>query len=269
MTIPENYIEINRALWDEKTKYHANSAFYNMDNGGFVNNVSSLNNIELDLLGDVKGKTILHLQCHFGQDTLSLAKLGAKATGVDFSGAAIQKANELNGELGLDAEFICTDIYDLPSVLDEQFDIVFTSYGTIGWLPDIQRWAQIVSRYVKPGGKFVFVEFHPVVWMFDSNFSSVQYSYFNKEAIVETLTGTYADRRADIQQQEIGWNHDLSEVMQNLINAGLQIGSFNEYDYSPCNCFANMVETKPGRYQIAGMEGKIPMVYSLVARKPE
>lgn len=267
MTIPENYIEINRALWDAKTKYHAISAFYNMDNGGFMSTVSSLKDIELALLGDIKGKTILHLQCHFGQDTLSLSKLGAKATGVDFSGAAIDKARELNEQLGLDATFICSDIYELPAVLDEQFDIVFTSYGTIGWLPDMQRWAQVVSRYIKPGGKFVFVEFHPVMWMFDSNFSVVQYSYFNRDAIVETLSGTYADRNANIEQQEIGWNHDLSEVMQNLINTGLQITHFNEYDYSPCNCFANMVEIAAGRFQIEGMEGKIPMVYSLVAEK--
>jgi len=163
-----NYIEINKALWDEKTKHHISSAFYNMHDGSFLKGKSSLNDIELQLLGNVAGKEVLHLQCHFGQDTLSLARLGAKATGVDFSAEAIKKARALNDQLALDAEFICCDIYSLQDSLEKQFDMVFASYGTIGWLPDMQRWAQIVARYLKPGGKFVFVEFHPVVWMFSS-----------------------------------------------------------------------------------------------------
>lgn len=260
-----NYIDINRALWDAKTKHHISSVFYNMDNDGFINGATSLNEIELGLLGDVKGKTILHLQCHFGQDTLSLSRLGAKAMGVDFSAEAIGKAQELNKQLGLDAEFICTDIYELPQKLDAQFDIVYASYGTIGWLPDMQLWAQIVARYLKPGGKFVFVEFHPVVWMFNYDFTGVEYSYFNREAITETAATTYADRNADINMQEIGWNHDLAEVLQSLMNAGLRIDTFKEHDHSPYNCFRNMIEDEPKRYRIKGLEGKLPLLYSLVA----
>ncbi len=267
MNEPLNYIEINRALWDAKTKHHVTSAFYNMDNDGFINGATSLNEIELGLLGNVSGKTILHLQCHFGQDTLSLSRLGAKATGVDFSGGAIAKAQELNTKLGLDAEFICTDIYDLPNKLDQQFDIVYTSYGTIGWLPDMQRWAQVVAKFLKPGGKFVFVEFHPVVWMFNYDFTGLEYSYFNKEAIIETATTTYADRKAEINMQEIGWNHDLGEVLQALLDAGLQIDIFKEYDHSPYNCFRNMIEDEPKRFRIKGLEGKLPLLYSLVATK--
>jgi 2-polyprenyl-3-methyl-5-hydroxy-6-metoxy-1,4-benzoquinol methylase len=265
-TIPD-YIEINKALWNEKTKHHTTSAFYNMDNGGFIGGESSLKEIELALLGDIKGKTILHLQCHFGQDSLSLSRMGAHVTGVDFSDEAIRKARELNEQLGLDAQFICSDIYELPSVLNKQFDIVYTSYGTIGWLPDMQRWAKVVAGHLRPGGRFVFVEFHPVMWMFNNQFTEIQYAYFNKEAIVETLSGTYADRDADIQLQEIGWNHDLSEVMQSLIGSGLSITSFKEYDYSPYNCFANMVPVGEGRFHIQGLEGKLPMLYSLIAAK--
>ncbi len=260
-----NYIEINKALWDEKTKHHVDSDFYRTDE--FIKGRSTLNNIELELLGDVHNKTILHLQCHFGQDTLSLARMGAKVTGVDFSGEAIKVARGLNEQLNLDAEFICTDIYDLPNVHDKEYDIVFTSYGTIGWLPDMQRWAGVVSRFLKPGGKFAFADFHPVVWMFSNDFGKVQYSYFNREAIVETLTGTYAKRDAAIEQQEIGWNHDLAEVLGALINSGLTIRSFREFDYSPYNCFANMVEMPDGMFQIAGLEGKLPMVYALVATR--
>ncbi len=261
----KDYLEINKALWDAKTKVHTTSDFYGMQ--GFLDGNTTLNDIELGLLGDVRGKKILHLQCHFGQDSLSLARMGAKVTGVDFSGEAIKKARELNEQLGLDAEFICTDIYTLPDTLDKQYDIVFTSYGTIGWLPDLQKWAAVVARYVKPGGFFLIADFHPVVWMFSNDFSHVAYSYFNKEAIVETLEGTYADRNADIKKMEIGWNHDLSEILQNLINASLTITAFREYETSPYNCFQNMVEVSPGKFQIKGMEGKLPMVYAIKATK--
>lgn len=260
-----NYLDVNRALWNEKTRHHVSSDFYGV--AGFMAGKSSLNSIELDLLGDVSGKSVLHLQCHFGQDTLSLARMGAKCTGVDFSDEAINKAKELNDRLGLDARFICTDIYDLPNKLDGQFDIVYTSYGTIGWLPDLEKWAAVVSRYVKPGGFFLIVDFHPVMWMFSNDFSKVQYSYFNREAIVETLEGTYADRDADIKMKEIGWNHDMAEIIQNLLNAGLQLSTFKEYDYSPYNCFHNMVEDGPGTYQVSGMEGKLPMVYAIKASR--
>jgi ubiquinone/menaquinone biosynthesis C-methylase UbiE len=111
----------------------------------------------------------LHLQCHFGQDTLSMSRMGAQTTGVDLSDKAIDAARKLNQEINQQATFICCNIYDLPQHLDQQFDIVFTSYGTIGWLPDLNQWAALIARYLKPGGKFVFAEFHPVVWMFDND----------------------------------------------------------------------------------------------------
>ncbi len=260
-----DYIAINKALWDEKTHHHMDSEFYNV--AAFLQGKSSLNEIELGLLGDVKDKSVLHLQCHFGQDTLSLSRMGANATGVDFSEVSITRARGLNEQLGLDAQFICTDIYELPGKLHQQYDIVFASYGTIGWLPDMQRWAQVVAQFVKPGGKFVFVEFHPVVWMFDYGFKTVEYSYFNKEAIIETNTGSYADRKANISKTEIGWNHSLAEVIQNLLAAGLSISSFQEYDYSPYNCFQNMVAVAPGKYRVSGLEEKLPMLYSLVAKR--
>ena len=265
MIIAQNYIEINKVLWDEKTKHHTGSAFYRMDE--FLSGESSLHDIELELLGDVSGQSVLHLQCHFGQDSLSLARMGARVTGVDFSEEAISKARELNEQLGLDARFVLSDVYSLPVAPDEQFDIVFTSYGVLGWLPDMKKWAEIVARYLKPGGVFVMAEFHPVVWMFSSDFSTIQYSYFNKETIVETANGTYTDRSADLKMTEIGWNHDLAEVIQNLIGEGLMIDCLQEFDYSPYSCFQNMVEAAPGRFQIRGMEGKLPLAYAVKATK--
>lgn len=262
-----DYAKINRESWNRKTAFHVQSDFYDLD--GFLKGNTSLKEIELGLLGDIAGKHILHLQCHFGQDTLSLARMGAKATGVDISDVAIGKAQELNELLELDARFVCCDLYDLPNHLDEQFDIVFTSYGTIGWLPDSNRWASLIAHYLKPGGRLVFVEFHPVVWMFDGNFQRVEYRYFNSGPIVENEAGTYADRAAPIHDMSIGWNHGLGEVLSALIGERLRIADFREYDFSPYNCFNGMREDEPGHFRIEALDNKLPLVYSLVAQKPE
>lgn len=267
MEIPLNYIEVNKKTWNEKTAVHVLSDFYDME--GFLNGKSSLNNIELDLLGSISGLKILHLQCHFGQDTISLAKLGAQATGIDLSDKAIEKATEIAHQMNVPAQFICSDVYDLPNHLEEKFDLVFTSYGTIGWLPDVDKWAKVVSHFLKPDGKFIFVDFHPVVWMFDNHFKNIQYSYFNVETIIENEEGTYAEKEAALQNQTISWNHPLTEVLSSLLQNGLQINSFNEYDYSPYACFNETEEFEPGKFRIRHLDNKIPMVYSVTATKKQ
>jgi len=163
--------------------------------------------------------------------------------------------------------FICCDIYDLPKHLDQKFDIVFTSYGTIGWLPDLDKWAKIVSQYVKPNGQFVFVEFHPVVWMFDDNFKNITYNYFKSGAIVESESGTYADKSADITLDSVTWNHSLGEVISSLLKNGFEIISFDEFDYSPYNCFNKTIEFETKKYRIEHLDKRIPMVYSIAATK--
>jgi len=263
MNLENNYIEINRQSWNNRTETHLKSEFYDLDN--FLKGQSSLNDIELNLLGDIKEKDILHLQCHFGQDTISLGRLGANVTGVDLSDKAIESAKQIAKDTNSNAKFICCDIYDLPNHLDEQFDVVFTSYGTIGWLPDIDKWAKIVSKFLKPNGQFVFVEFHPVVWMFDDNFEKIGYRYFNSGAIIETLSGTYADKEADLTITDISWNHSISEVLNSLIKNGLEISSLDEFDYSPYNCFNKTVEFESRKHRIEHLDDKIPMVYSITA----
>jgi 2-polyprenyl-3-methyl-5-hydroxy-6-metoxy-1,4-benzoquinol methylase len=265
MSHEKNYIELNRRLWDLRTDIHIGSEFY--DVSGFLNGKTSLNEIELTLLGDLKGKTILHLQCHFGQDSISLARMGAKVTGVDLSPRAIEEAKKLNEKAGTDAEFICSDVYELIHIHSQQYDFVFTSYGVIGWLPDMNRWAALVSHFLKSDGKLLLVEFHPVVWMLDYDFSKISYSYFNAGAIVEQSEGTYTDRNAKINAEEVSWNHDLAEVIQALINQKLQITQFSEYDYSPYNCFRHLEEFSPGKFSVKHLESKIPMVYALMATK--
>ncbi|NBV91578.1 MAG: class I SAM-dependent methyltransferase [Flavobacteriia bacterium] len=261
----QNYIDINRESWNNRTEIHVKSAFYDLD--GFLKGNSSLNDIELSLLGDIKGKSVLHLQCHFGQDTISLSRLGAKVTGVDLSDIAIEKAKQIAKDTESNATFICCDIYDLPNHLNEKFDIVFTSYGTIGWIPDLDKWAKIASDFLRPNGQFVFVEFHPVVWMFDDDFEALAYRYFNSGAIVETEVGTYADKNADLKQSYVMWNHSISEVINNLIKHGLEIKSFDEFDYSPYNCFNKTIEFAPKKFRIKHLADKIPMVYAINAAR--
>ncbi len=265
MNAAENYIDINRQSWNRRTEVHLQSEFYDLN--GFLDGKDSLNSIERNLLGDVAGKTILHLQCHFGQDSVSLSRLGAVVTGVDFSDKAIESARQIAQAAGSNARFVCCDIYDLPNHSDEKFDIVFTSYGTIGWLPDLDKWAQVVALFLKPGGKFVFVEFHPVVWMFDNDFEYIQYRYFKSGAIVETEQGTYADKSAALSLQSVSWNHSLSDVLNSLIRNGLQIDSLDEFDYSPYACFNKTVEFEPNKFRIRHLDDKIPLVYAISATK--
>ena len=270
----EHYFEANKTSWNKRTAVHKDSAFYNLQ--GFKQGNTSLNKIELQELGDVKGKTMLHLQCHFGMDTMSWEREGAIVTGVDLSDEAIKLAKEIAAELKLNAKFICANIYDLtapskiPSLggdLGECFDIVFTSYGTIGWLPNLDKWAAIISHFLKPGGIFYIVDFHPTLWMMDENFEHIKYNYFNTAVIAEENTGTYTDRNAPIKNDEYNWNHPFSEIFSALLNNNLRIEQFNEFPFSSYNCFSNLEQGADHMWRIKGMDEKMPMMYSIKAAK--
>ncbi|HNR20748.1 MAG TPA: class I SAM-dependent methyltransferase [Bacteroidia bacterium] len=259
------WLTANKELWNKRTGIHINSEFYNLNDFRKGNQV--LCSTELTELGSVKDKVLLHLQCHFGMDTLSWAMQGAKVTGVDFSDEAIAKAKGLAAEMKMDAQFVCCNVYDVLEHKLPKHDIVFTSYGTIGWLPDLRKWAEIIAGSLKPGGIFYMIDFHPIVWMLDNKFTFIQYSYFNKEVIKETESGTYADENADINLESYGWNHSTSDLLNALISNGLRLEFFNEHDFSHYNCFANTVQIANDKWQIKGLEGKIPMMYSLQAVK--
>lgn len=266
MNSHKKYFDANKSNWNERVETHYNSDFYSVDK--FLQNKNSLNSIELNELGKIKDKELLHLQCHFGQDTISLANLGAITTGVDFSENAINKAIQLAHKTNVHSNFICSNIYDLKENLNKKYDIVFTSYGTIGWLPDINKWAEIVSHFLKPRGNFLIVEFHPFLWMFDDNFEKFQYSYFHKEEpITEIPDKTYTDGNSDLNLIQYSWNHTLSDVANSLITNGLEITSLKEYNYSPYNCFPNMIEAEKGKYIFKDYGDKLPLVYSLSASK--
>ncbi|MDG1779756.1 MAG: class I SAM-dependent methyltransferase [Flavobacteriales bacterium] len=261
----KDYKEINRQSWNNRTAVHIDSDFYNVPS--FLKGATSLKSIELGMLGNIRGKRILHLQCHFGQDTISLARMGAHVTGVDLSDVAIDKARGLAKEAGVECTFIASDVYDLPAILKEDFDIVFTSYGVIGWLPDMNKWAGVIANFLRPKGQLVFVEFHPVVWMFDDDFNEIKYRYFNSGEIRESEEGTYADTEAHISQEYVMWNHGMSEVVNNLISHGMNIRQLDEYDYSPYPCFRGVVEVEKGKFRIEKMKDNIPMVYAILAEK--
>lgn len=267
----DEYLRSNQKLWNDWTDIHEKSAFYDVES--FKAGKFRLDSIEKEELGDVRGKSLLHLQCHFGIDTLSWANLGAIVTGVDFSDKAIALARSLSEEMKIPATFVHSNVYDLPQNLSGQFDIVFTSYGVLGWLPDIEAWAKVVAHFLKPGGTFLVVDIHPIVWAFDEDNESelkLRYSYFpTPEPIKLDVKGSYADPDHEYRGVEYGWNHSLSEYINSLIEAGLRIVSLNEYPYLVWKAFPFMERGEDGWWRLTGQKGEIPLMFSIKATKRE
>lgn len=263
MKSTNNFIDINQDSWNKKTQEHFESDFYDVES--FLEGKNSLNQIEISLLGNIQDKKILHLQCHFGMDSISLSKMGAKVTGVDLSSKAIEKAKYLAQETNSNTEFICCDIFDLPNHLNETFDIVFTSYGVVNWHPDLYKWGKLINRYLNRNGKFIMVEFHPVLWMFDTKFEKIESAYSRQEPYI-TISETYTNSTNNNEYKEVTWNHGLSKVFQGLLRNNLQIIDFEEYDYSPFNLFGNMSEDN-GKFRVVNMKYLLPMLFSIVAVK--
>ena len=222
-------------------------------------------------MGDVSGKSLLHLQCHFGLDTLSWARLGAKVTGVDFSDRAIASARSLSKETGIKADSICSNIYDLPKTLKDEFDIVFTSYGILAWPPNLQRWAEIIAHFLKPGGAFYMVEIHRLLQVFDDsedcNEPKVIHSYFptNDEPLRFEKTGSYADGSVLLDNESYEWTHSLGEVVSALTGAGLRIDFLHEFPVCCYQAFPFMEQDEDGWWRIKG--DNIPLTFSLRAIK--
>jgi SAM-dependent methyltransferase len=254
-----DYFEMNRAGWDQRARAHIESEFY--DVAGFLAGNTSLREIELAELSDVRGRKLLHLQCHFGLDTLSWARRGAICTGVDISPVAIRQARELAQRTKLDAEFVCSDVYGFNRGSARLYDIVFTSYGAICWLPDLDKWAEVVASNLAIGGVFYMVEFHPIHDLLAG------YSYFTPAEPDVEEEGTYTENGADTVTKLATWAHPLSSVINALTAAGIRVERLKEFPFSPYNCFEGMVEREPGRYYLTHRGHDVPMVYSLKCRK--
>lgn len=255
-------------MWDELAHINAASSLYDLP--AFKAGRSSLHQPDLDEVGAVQGKTLLHLQCHFGQDTLSWARLGAQVTGVDFSGEAVALARGLSAECGIPARFIQSNLYDLPEVLDETFDIVYTSYGVLCWLPDLKGWAQLAARYLKPGGVFYLAEFHPFMMVFDDNTvpPQVQYPYFHRKALEFATQGSYADRSAQVKQPvSYEWAYPLSDVVSHLVVAGLRIEFLHEFDFCGYEMYPFMVRGEDGFWRLPPEIPALPLLFSIRAVK--
>jgi len=277
----DRYRESNRRLWDEWTNVHEGSAFYNLES--FKNGTRKdwpfdaapgvrVRDYEVDEVGDVRGKDLLHLQCHFGIDTLSWARLGARVVGVDFSPNAIRLARSLADELGLDARFIESTVEDLPSVLDDRFDIAYASRGAIWWLADLGRWAEVIAYFLRPDGVFYVTEFHPVLQTLDEDASEprVRWPYFpRREPFEFPVKGSYADPSAHVEADvEYGWPHSLGEIVTSIADTGLRIEFLHEFDWVDYQHIPLLGQSDDGRWRLPrAVSGELPLMFSLLARK--
>ncbi len=265
----EKYLKNNQKLWDEVTAIHARSDFY--DVAGFKAGKSMMvMPFELEEVGDVNGKTLLHLQCHFGMDTITWARRGAKATGVDFSEEAIKLAKSLSKETGIKAEFICSDIYKLPEVLKKKYDIVYTSGGILCWLPDLEKWGKIISHFLKLGGFFYIMEGHPFMNVFDNSMTATELKvtqpYFhNPKPMSWSWEEDYADPSFVGKYNSYEWSHSLGEVVNAIIGAGLKIEFLHEHTAIFFKQFPFMQKGKDNYWHLDG--DKLPLVFSLKATK--
>ncbi|HLJ61356.1 MAG TPA: class I SAM-dependent methyltransferase [bacterium] len=270
----KRYLETNRAMWDVWTRYHVASSFYDVEGfkAGTSRRRAGLDELELRLLGNVTGKTLLHLQCHFGLDTIAWARRGAVATGVDFSGAAIAAARTLAAEVGVPATFVESDLYALPERLRGEFDLVFTSHGVLCWLPDLDRWARVIAHFLRPGGTFCIIEGHPFAMVFDETREDGElrprYPYFSSaEPERSTGRGSYAAPDAPIDSLTYQWVHPLADIVGALARAGLRIETFEEYPYVGWAMFPWMEERPNGTWHLPSGARSVPLMFSLTASK--
>lgn len=257
--------ETNRSYWDERVPLHVRGSFYDVD--GFKAGRSTLRDYELADVGDVTGAELVHLQCHFGLDTLSWERRGARVTGVDFSAPAIASARALAGELGSAAEFVEADVYDAAMTLGRRFDVVYTGRGALCWLPDVVRWAAVVAALLRPGGRFYLTEFHPVEWIFGEDDVVAKYDYFTPaEGLPYTFGGSYADRSAVTTANDtVQWNHPLGEVVTALVGAGLAVRLLREHATSPLQRWPFMVPADDGTWRMPDDRPSLPFMYSILA----
>lgn len=264
------YIEENRAHWDELAEHHPDTDSYDVE--AFLQGESSLRRLEREEL-NATGKRLLHLQCHFGLDTLSWVRNEsvAHATGVDFA----PTARELRDRIGLSsdrARFIESDIYELPTNLEDTFEVVFASYGTIYWLPDLDRWAEVIATHLESGGTFYIADGHPLAGPFHYESTAddlrVAYPYFNTEAITEEFDGSYAGWDFGLKNRRShGFAHPIGEIVTALVNTGLRIEFLREHPWSFFQRFETMGSDEDNRWWLPGLERDLPFTFSLKAQR--
>ncbi|MCU1644615.1 MAG: methyltransferase protein [Nocardia sp.] len=270
-----DYRKLNRANWDERAPLHAASSEYGLNR--FRTDTSFLSDVvrfDLPRLGDIRGLRGVHLQCHIGTDTLSLARLGADMTGLDFSPASLAEARALAETNSTVIEYVEADVYDAEQVLGtEQFDLVFTGVGALCWLPDIRRWADIVAALLRPGGRLFLREGHPVLWSIDESRPdglTIGYPYFETpEPMVFAETGTYVETTGELTSSVTHvWNHGLGQIVGALLTAGLTLTELVEHDSVPWDALpGRMFRDEGGEWRLTQHPERVPLSYTLQARK--
>ena len=269
---PQEAIELNRSAWNALVPFHLRSAFY--DVAGFKAGRNTLTPIEQALLPDVSGRTLLHLQCHFGMDTLSWARQGAIVTGLDISRPAIETARALAHECGIAARFVESEVYAAPRALaGEQFDIVFTSLGALLWMPDIARWAQVAARMARPGGSLVVVDLHPLIYVFPQMDAApdlrVANDYFSREPKVVAEAGSYASADAPFTTT-VEYPHTMADILNAVMQAGFNLDRYDEHPEYMCAAWPWLVPDPEHpkalwRFPV-GVPG-VPLMFSLKATR--
>lgn len=275
-----HHFDTNRANWDGRAPLHA-SRKSGYETQTFIDDKSLLSNVvkfDLPRLGDIKGKRTVHLQCHIGTDTLSLARLGAvDVVGLDFSSASVAAARALVSETSDSVQFVEANVYDAADVLPElSFDLVFTGVGALCWLPDMEKWATVVARLLAPGGALFIREGHPVLWAVDETLKdgpTIRFPYFNeREPMAWDADTTYVDTQGEKLKatKTYVWNHGIAEIITALLKQFLVIELFEEHDTVPWDAMPGyMVEREVNEWALKERNGCMPLSYTLVARKPK
>jgi len=264
----------NLALWEGWTDIHMSGAY---DVEGFIADPAArpFDWVIREVVGDVSGKRLLHLQCHVGLDTARFALAGAtNVTGVDFSPKAIAAARSIAQRLGLSADFIEADVAALPEDVPlEAFDVAFTSYGTIMWLPDLEPWAKGIASRLAPGGTFHIIDVHPFLTVFD-DFApepplQVRYPYFSRDPLYFEEHGSYADRDADFVADSYAWQHSLSEILDALLGQGLILQRLREFPVVAWEALDFLVQDDDGLWRLPPGAGDVPLMFALTLSKPD
>lgn len=263
--------DLNKLFWEEVVDIHVRSPFYRTKQ--FLAGEDILGPIENREIGDIRGKSLVHLQCHFGLDTLSLARRGAKVTGLDFSPKALAAARRIAKEAGIEATFVESNLYDAPTAIPERFDIAYVTWGAINWLPDIGRWAKVVATMLKSGGMLYLLEGHPAVLNLDQPDKDTplapKFNYFQgPEPLILGGDTTYTgdpDKIANTKTHE--WTHHLSETIMALLDAGMRLDYFAEHDRLAWKLWPCMEPDGPEMYKLPDGHPNMPLAFSLKARK--
>lgn len=271
----EDYAEVNRLVWDERAGAHAASPDYSLD--AFRSDPAYLSDVvrfDLPRLGDVSGLRGVHLQCHIGTDTISLARLGARMTGLDFSGESVAAAQALSDEVGAGVDFVQADVHDAARVLPPgEFDLVFTGIGALCWLPSVDRWAGVVSELLRPGGRLFIREGHPVLWAVeigDDGRIGLDFPYVERaEATVWDEPGTYVETDVEFEHTVTKeWNHGLGDIVTALLDHGLRIDALVEHDSVPWDPFPGHFEqVGGGEWRLKDRPWRLPHTYTISATK--